>query len=52
MSWLTDRLRWLVAPWRELSDLQVTYLQLQVRYLVLSKRVAALEARLENNRKP
>jgi hypothetical protein len=49
MSWLTDRLRWIGAPWRELSDLQVRYLQLHVQYLALAKRVAALEARLGHN---
>jgi hypothetical protein len=48
MSWLTDRWRWLVAPWREVSDLQVRYVQLHLQYLALSRRLD----RLENNRKP
>lgn len=43
MSWLRDRLRWFTAPWRDLSDLEVRYLQLQVQYLSLAKRVTELE---------
>lgn len=40
MSWLTDRLDWLAAPWWALSDMQVQITRLQLDHLQLRSDMA------------